>query len=313
LAICITFIILEWIAVGLRVYVRGFMTRSFGWDDGLMLLTLFLATTLSAVTIEVANGNPASTSLATTTGCVVASIALYIATMTVLKLSLAAFYLQIFIVKWQRWVIIAAVGICTLFSIASFFVAIFQCGKPKDYLINEAQLKCLPFDTVIGPLNYTYTALNAATDWVFAILPFFILRNSNMPFRTKVSVYFLLALGAVGSVASCVRFGYIGDLAPGGNILKATSNIAIWQTVEPGCGIAAGSIATLRPLLKSLVEKTQTVFSSRSYHSIRMEQTSETKPKESPIYSDKGELSPGLTVNSASGKDLESQVNTVER
>jgi len=34
------FIALSWLAVSLRVYVRGVMIRSFGWDDWLMLVAL---------------------------------------------------------------------------------------------------------------------------------------------------------------------------------------------------------------------------------------------------------------------------------
>lgn len=38
--VAVTFTILSWIAVSLRVYVRGVLIKSFGWDDWLMLATL---------------------------------------------------------------------------------------------------------------------------------------------------------------------------------------------------------------------------------------------------------------------------------
>jgi len=37
---------LSWIAVSLRVYVRGIMIRSFGWDDWLMLVALVCYTSV---------------------------------------------------------------------------------------------------------------------------------------------------------------------------------------------------------------------------------------------------------------------------
>lgn len=39
-AVAILFLVLSWIAVMLRVYVRGIMTKSFGIDDYLAVVTL---------------------------------------------------------------------------------------------------------------------------------------------------------------------------------------------------------------------------------------------------------------------------------
>lgn len=38
--VAVTFMVLTWTAVMLRVCVRGYIIRSFGWDDWTMLLTL---------------------------------------------------------------------------------------------------------------------------------------------------------------------------------------------------------------------------------------------------------------------------------
>jgi hypothetical protein len=40
LAVALVFIILAWITVGLRVYVRAFMLRTFALDDWLIVVTL---------------------------------------------------------------------------------------------------------------------------------------------------------------------------------------------------------------------------------------------------------------------------------
>lgn len=44
LAVNITFFILSWLAVGLRILVRAGMLRAFGWDDWTMLGTQLLFT-----------------------------------------------------------------------------------------------------------------------------------------------------------------------------------------------------------------------------------------------------------------------------
>lgn len=48
LAVAIVFFILSWISVGLRIYVRAGLIRSFGRDDWTMLATQFLFTTYLA-------------------------------------------------------------------------------------------------------------------------------------------------------------------------------------------------------------------------------------------------------------------------
>lgn len=75
--------------------------------------------------------------------------------------------------------------------------------------------------------------LNAATDWIFAIIPIFVLRNVKMARQAKISVCFLFALGVMGSVASVVRLGYIDGLEFGATtfFIKAI-DIAIVSIIE---------------------------------------------------------------------------------
>jgi hypothetical protein len=71
-----------------------------------------------------------------------------------------------------------------------------------------------------------------------------------MKLRTKILVAGILAFAAIGSTGTVVRMFYIHTLMDGPNFLYATTDVAIWSTVEPGIGITAGSIACLRPLFR---------------------------------------------------------------
>lgn len=58
-----------------------------------------------------------------------------------------------------------------------------------------------------------------------------------------------------GSTATIIRLPYTKTLEGyKGDFLHRTTDFAIWSTVEVGLGIAAGSIATLRPLMKQALE-----------------------------------------------------------
>lgn len=77
----------------------------------------------------------------------------------------------------------------------------------------------------------------------------------------KVSASMLLALGAIGSVCSLVRIAYIPEIRSTDHFFSSAVEIAIWSIVEPGIGIFVASLATLRPLFKSLKQTTLKVKS----------------------------------------------------
>jgi hypothetical protein len=54
------------------------------------------------------------------------------------------------------------------------------------------------------------------------------------------------------STATIVRIPYVQGLADTNNFLYSTLDVAIWSITETGIGIAASSIATLRPLVRKL-------------------------------------------------------------
>ncbi|THW45438.1 hypothetical protein D6D21_04435 [Aureobasidium pullulans] len=151
-----------------------------------------------------------------------------------------------------------------LLTLSFAFIAVFQCGVPTHFLIKEAAGECIP-DKILQPLNYVHASLNAASDWTFACLPVFVLWNSKIPRSAKISSGLLLSLGAVGSISSLIRIAYIPGLKNGPVFFSNAINIGVWSCIEPGLGIVAASLATLRPLFKSMVDKARnTTNSSRS-------------------------------------------------
>ena len=189
-------------------------------------------------------------------------IAFYICTSIFLKLSLAVFFARILVERWHRWTIYITVAIYTLFSTVMLFLATLQCAGLTNFLFRQLEHKCTPWRTM-RVMVYFHGALNALLDWIFAVLPIFVLRNVQMRWQAKYSVFFILSLGALGSVASLVRLPYVDGL----NFLHDLSfkrgvNIAIASIIEPGLGIVAGSLATLRPLLRGLQDRARQIWMS---------------------------------------------------
>lgn len=169
--------------------------------------------------------------------------------------------------KWQRYIIIIGTSIFSFFTLAFFLIAVFQCGPPSQFLLNNAKGKCLPW-SVTGPLNYIHGVLNAMTDWIFVSLPMIVIRNANMNRKGKASVIGVLAIGVLGSVASIVRLYYIKDIHPGASsateFFSKAATIAIVSIIEIGLGVTAACLATLRPLFKSLLEYSHSDFTKET-------------------------------------------------
>ena len=123
--------------------------------------------------------------------------------------------------------------------------------------------KCLDFRTVLAPFNYVHGVLNAATDWIFAIIPIFVVRSTQMTPKARASVIAILALGAAGSIASLVRLAYVNVLGVKFEqlVIKAP-DYAIASIIELGLGITAASLATLRPLFSKFIDKAANVMTS---------------------------------------------------
>lgn len=274
------FLALSWIIVALRVYVRGFIIRRFGLDDSLMLLTLVFFTINCAVVITMSRvelvddisqfpwllktisvsfspQEDCSTTTDTRRQFLIPEFAFYICTTIIFKLSLAVFFLRVAMTNAQRWVVYGTVSTYTMFTIAYLFAVIFQCGnpRPRTWLIHQVEGRCIPW-SVIGPLSYIHGSLNLVTDWTFAILPVFVVQKAELSSRIKISVWCILAIGAIGSIASVVRLAYIDALQfESTSWPKGVISIAIASIVEPGIAIIAGSLATLHPLLNHVMDR----------------------------------------------------------
>ncbi|KAF2008983.1 hypothetical protein BU24DRAFT_402303 [Aaosphaeria arxii CBS 175.79] len=234
--IAIAFIVLAWVFIALRVWTRTYMIANFGWDDATMILA----------------------------GWVIVGQATYLQTVMFVKISLGIFFARIVVDRWHLLTIYVTVGLNIVSSTASFFYVLLRCGPNLDnYVYRQLAWKCTP-----RPLDrffaYQSASVTTVTDCVFAVLPIFMLWNATMDRRAKLSVGFILSLGALGCICSMIRFQYVDGLTQIQDYFWNAANIAIWSTIEPGAGIIAGCLATLRPLLKTCMTQARSMRSSAS-------------------------------------------------
>ncbi|KAM0281013.1 hypothetical protein ACHAQH_003742 [Verticillium albo-atrum] len=287
LAVAILFFVLSWVSVGLRIYTRGVLLRSLGLDDKLMVVLLVIFTGyLSSQITSVHYGNGQHDAALTDENRQKAMMVsypspclatlwqdpvrperrvltrrqfwyicelIYIPSTCLLKVIVGFSLLRIATRRLHTRTLYVLMATTTLFGGTYFILVLLQCRPVATFwlLSPRARPQCFP-DHIVISMTYTASVLNCAADWAFALLPALLVIPLRLPLRTRVGLAAILSLAALGSTATIVRAVYIPHLLSGDDFLQATADVALWSTVEPGLGIAAANLATLRPLWRAL-------------------------------------------------------------
>ncbi|EJT76453.1 integral membrane protein [Gaeumannomyces tritici R3-111a-1] len=193
LAVAIAFFVLCWAAVLLRVYCRALVLRSLGADDSLMAV-----------------------SWAVFTGYLICIL-------LALKFGAGKHHEDIDPGNYTT-----ALKTLHVIATAYHFLLAFQCA-PVSTFWNEsprAPGRCLDQGLLLA-LTYAASAVNAAADWAFGVLPFFIVWSLSLPLRTRTLAVGILSLAAVGSAATIVRAVYIPRLVAADDFLWSTADVAL--------------------------------------------------------------------------------------
>lgn len=102
------------------------------------------------------------------------------------------------------WIIIASAGCTSLGGL----ISLFTLCRPITANWNPGTGECAPRQ-IIATLSYMISVLAIVTDLFCAVVPWFIIRNLQMPRRSKYSILAVLALGVVASLGSAMRIPYL--------------------------------------------------------------------------------------------------------
>lgn len=109
-------------------------------------------------------------------------------------------------------------------------------------------------------LSYLVAAVSITTDWIFALLPIFLLWNVQMKTRVKLSAIAVLSLGIFASIAPIVRLKYLLGMNDLTHLLENLGEILAWAAAEANVGMLIANLPACRPLLDSMFAG---IFSSR--------------------------------------------------
>lgn len=98
---------------------------------------------------------------------------------------------------------------------------------------------------------YSISVMTIVSDWLYSIMPIFMIWNVKMSLQKKLTVGFVLSLGIFASVATLIRLKYLIELADYSDQLYTATHAMVWTIIEPGIAIVAASLVTIRPLLNA--------------------------------------------------------------
>ncbi|KAI0023809.1 hypothetical protein F4780DRAFT_24345 [Xylariomycetidae sp. FL0641] len=265
LAVAIFLAITSVVTVALRIWSR-FTSNAFGVDDYLMVVAtgIFVANSIFCC-LDIYAGlgsHDYRTDLTEwNTPATVMYLLLWQATyawdLPFVKCSICLSLFRITTEKKYRIMLWLVMFLATFSAMIGFIAVVITCrpiGKNWDPVLQADPTigYCLDYGIIQG-ISYYISASSIITDWACAIIPCFIVWNLQMKRRLKISVAGILALGAVASLTTIIRLPYLGAYTALEDTYYKVCNIVLWSQIECGIGIIAGSLPSLRRLLKGLV------------------------------------------------------------
>ncbi|OOO11308.1 hypothetical protein OAory_01077780 [Aspergillus oryzae] len=246
---------LSGLLVALRCYVRLFLLRRFLPDDGVIVASLLCAFGVLACFIGESHHGVGlfSDDIKPEDFQILSEYMFYHAIVIVLGISLVKVSLALFLLRFAspnknlKRFITGALVFLIIFTVACILTLIFQCLPVRaawDFSLRE-NARCYSMKTYlsIGEFN---SAINIATDFVFATLPAFMFYKVQVNKRTRVSLMGILSLGyfacAAGIVKTVLQSQIFDEPDP--------------YRIELNVGIIAASFPTIKPLVKSVIGTT---------------------------------------------------------
>ncbi|KAJ5316448.1 hypothetical protein N7476_006755 [Penicillium atrosanguineum] len=273
LVVTVVFLVISLISVGLRCFVRTRVVKAFGWDDTTMLIAMAfnLVFAICGITgskygmgrkllyFEAEPQNFHKALLCWWLGQI-----FYVITCVVAKISVCITLLRITIDRIHAWIIFGAMSLSVVVGLIFFFFTIFQC-QPVNYFWNRESETgtCIDKNLLIG-IAYLYSVGAALTDLTIGVLPVALIWNLRMNQRTKVAIVGILGIGCIASAAVIIRIPFVHNYKDL-ELLYNTYQISIWSNIEAGLGITAGSLTTLRPLIRFLRDNPSGSRTPRSF------------------------------------------------
>ncbi|KAK7971542.1 hypothetical protein PG989_016558 [Apiospora arundinis] len=259
--------------VALRTYVRAFMVKSFGLDDGFIILSVLIALgSWICLCLQVPYGlGRHGLVIPTEQRMHFEHISFWKTVMTdgfamgFLRVSMALSLMRLNReIKWYKYSLYAIIVFVVLYTIQATVVLFTYCkpysGWWEFQWMNPFDPRCFDFNLFLD-LTYWNISCNIFTDICLGVLPIPIVWNLKMKLRLRLYVIAILNLGYFSIVAGICKAVFM--LTTGGSPDNTFDYwVHFWQNLQLNIGIIAACAQFLRPLLGRVLKINSTTAKS---------------------------------------------------
>ncbi|KAL2841842.1 hypothetical protein BJY01DRAFT_249338 [Aspergillus pseudoustus] len=256
----ITLYILSCISLILRVYVRLFLLGNFALDDYLAIIAtvmnsvLAISYILGVLWYSLGSHIPREDSQPGLKVVMIGSL-FYFLTTYLAKLSFIFTLFRIVTKRSHSCILHLFIITGAVITVFAWFWVLFFCEPVQFFWEQLASPGIAGSCKAVSSLGAVLT-IHAV--WVLLadltlglVLPVLILWNSQLPRKMKASVYLLLGIGLLASIATIVRLTYL-PLKHVSEPLIAHHALIFWSVVEAAISIICSAGVTIKPLMVRL-------------------------------------------------------------
>ncbi|KAH6988351.1 hypothetical protein EDB80DRAFT_654432 [Ilyonectria destructans] len=256
------FCALSTIAVALRSYIRLVLLRTFGFDDGIIIVAQVLAIGAGvAIGLESRYGLGFHTWVQPEEHFIpymkafYSSVVVYNIAMCPVKISILLQYRRVFAVRFMQLITFYAVIFMSAWTVTLCFLLTLVCLPVAKFWDSTIPGQCLDSLTIW----YVLAGFNLATDLAIFFLPLPVIRSLQLPQKQKVMLIAVFGLGLFTCIISIIRIRTLKIAASTDDPNWDNVDAAIWSFLEVSCAIIAACLPTLRPIFSKIMPR---LFSS---------------------------------------------------
>ncbi|KAI0003426.1 hypothetical protein F4779DRAFT_602043 [Xylariaceae sp. FL0662B] len=250
---------LGFVSIGLRLWARRIQRLQLQLNDWLILFAMLLMTTRYGIEVAlvVKCGMGFHIDMVERVGgkdlIPLFSLLLYImdcfwvTLVTLVKLSILHFYLQVFRQPVFKRVVYVVMGLCGAFWIGGFFGTALFCIPPSKLWYPDTPGHC-------GASSKMYTGCatsDLGIDVIVISLPMPVLWRLQLPTAKKIALTFVFGLGFVIISITAVRIKYMLEI-DNNDRTYSISQIALLSAIVPLLGIINASMPIMPPALRRI-------------------------------------------------------------
>ncbi|KAH3918558.1 hypothetical protein HBI56_135090 [Parastagonospora nodorum] len=256
IGITVPLLALAIIFLAARFYGRGLLRMILGADDWIMLLATLLAIPVSVfpmigikfgLGLHIWDQKPEWYTPYWKMGY--AADLLFPAACSLTKISLCVTYLRLFPGNTSKVFCYVLGTFVVLFSLASFFLSLFQCRPIRGYWDPSITQQCINMRAALVAI----AALNSLSDFLIYLYPAKPLWSLHLPIKQRLGLICLFSIGLFVCIAGVLRMYYLEKFFT--SFDPRWNGVPVWlcMVLEMNIGIICACLSGVKPVLATLL------------------------------------------------------------